>query len=177
MMPAPITVPESTRNMRLPSLSAVHPRAAIASMEAAAPTKRASPSGPGERPREALRSAKSTAKIPAKPPKEPKAPRRTGRTILPGRGTRCAEPGNTPPASTNSLGLSVLGPHGEGTVRERTDLVVSEEDRVRRDQAEEEPQREGPDLAFSVRVGPHLHYVPQGPHVPREDHRSLGLVG
>ncbi len=42
-------------------------------MEAAAPTKRASPRGPGERTSASLRSASRTAKEPQKRPKKPKA--------------------------------------------------------------------------------------------------------
>src|SRR5215211_1701539 len=48
--------------------------APIDTIEEAAPTKRAPPNGPGERPRAPARSARSTAKHPQKSPKKPKAP-------------------------------------------------------------------------------------------------------
>jgi hypothetical protein len=51
----------------------------MARMEAAAPTKRANPRGPGERFSARLRSASKTAKAPQKRPKQPKAANNTGR--------------------------------------------------------------------------------------------------
>src|SRR3712207_3198108 len=172
-MPTPIMAPQTTRKTRRPCRSAVHPRAAIARMEEAAPTKRASPSGPGERSRARLRSASRTAKIPAKTPKTPKAPSRTGRTSLPG-GAPYSGGTYSPPAraaGTYPLSLSVLGRHGEGAVWQGPDLVVPEEDRVGRGQAEKDPHGQVADLALRVSVGPYLDDVPQGPYVPRKDHR------
>src|SRR5919107_2734938 len=76
-----------------------------------------------------------------------------------------------------ALCFPVLGRHLVGAVGETAELIVTEEDRVGGGEAEKDPHREVPDLAFGVPVGPHLDYVPQGPDVPREDHRRLGLVG
>src|SRR5215204_1520443 len=78
-MPAPNTAPEIARKRRRPSRSEVRPSRAIATMEAAAPTKSATPNGPGERPKAPLRSANKTAKHPQNRPKKPNAPNATAR--------------------------------------------------------------------------------------------------
>src|SRR5918998_2003065 len=72
-MPAPKTQVAEIRYAFLPRRSEVHPSAAIVTSDAPAPTKRARPNGPGERPKEPPRSAKSTAKHPQNRPKKPKA--------------------------------------------------------------------------------------------------------
>src|SRR3712207_5533167 len=79
-IPSPSTAPARTRKTLRPSLSAVHPRPAIATIEAAAPTKSAAPSGPGDSSRVPLRSVSRTAKTPQKSPKKPKAPIPTARS-------------------------------------------------------------------------------------------------
>src|SRR5918997_6569881 len=74
------------------------------------------------------------------------------------------------------LCLAVLGRYGVCAVGEFPKVVVAEQDGVHGPQAQEQAKGKVADLTLRVRVGPHLDDVPQGPHVPREDHRSFGLV-
>jgi hypothetical protein len=72
-IPNPKTQVTTERYALRPNLSAVHPSDHMETIDAAAPAKSATPSGPGERPMDRLRSANSTAEQPAQSPKAPKA--------------------------------------------------------------------------------------------------------